>query len=85
MGLVIWVKEFVIIFGPKNGGYFGWTNLNDLSKCYNTDLVIIKYYLESSQSVNYSCMEMKRGMPNALLIKVDIFVLRKQAWASFGT
>ena len=68
-----------------NGGYFGWTNLNDLSKCYNTDLVITKYYLESSQSVNYSCMKMKTGISNALLTKVDIFMPRKQALASFGT
>lgn len=86
LGLVIWVKEFVIIFSSMNGGYFGWTNLNDLSKCYSTDLVIIKYYLESSQSVNYSCNEMKRGITNALLTKVVFFfVPRKQTLASFST
>lgn len=48
--------------------------LIDQSKHKNTDFSIIKYSLENFDNGNYSCRMTKKGMPDVLLIKVDIIV-----------
>lgn len=61
-----------------NGGYFGWTNLMEQSKCTNKDFSIIKH------SRNYSCKKMKKRIPGILHTKVDTIVYRMMLSSSNG-
>lgn len=54
---------------------FGWVNIIYQYKCNNTDLSIMKYSLENSDSGNFTCMKMGRDYVKYCLLRLILWYL----------